>query len=93
MASRSPVRRALLASLQEGPVADQGTVDLSIARLPLLPGTYDVIAAITEAGSNMGVPDRAHSLRISVERGGGDEEHGVVSLGGHWESAHRGVAT
>ena len=82
-----------MTALFEGAVPTVGAVDLDIARLPVLAGTYDVTAAITEAGAISGVPDRAHALRIAVERAAGNEEHGVVSLGGQWKLAARGVAT
>lgn len=77
----------------EGTVPPSGSVDLRIGSLPLLAGTYDITASIGEAGRNAGVPDRAHALRVVVERRPGSEEHGVVSLGGGWQMAARGVTT
>jgi len=76
-----------------GAVPTAGAVDLDIARLPVLGGTYDITAAIAEGGVLHGVPDRAHALRIVVERASGTEEHGVVSLGGQWKLSARGVPT
>jgi ABC-2 type transport system ATP-binding protein len=74
-------------------VPDAGAVDLSVAHLPLLAGRYDVTAALTESGVAPGAPDRAHGVRITVARGGGNEGHGVVALGGDWRLAARGVPT
>ena len=82
-----------MTALFGGTVPTAGAVDLDIARLPVLAGTYEITAAITEAGVVSGVPDRAHALRIVVDRGAGNEEHGVVSLGGQWKLAAHGVAT
>src|SRR5690606_36549494 len=77
----------------EGTVPPSGSGDLRIGSLPLLAGTYDITASIGEAGRIAGVPDRAHALRVTVERRPGNEEHGVVSLGGGWQMAARGVTT
>ena len=67
----------------DGGAASRGSLDLHIDRFPLLAGTYDVTAALTEAGRPVGVPDRAHALRITVDRGETDA-HGVVALDGRW---------
>jgi ABC-2 type transport system ATP-binding protein len=82
-----------LAQVFDGVVPAGGSVDLRIAGLPLLAGTYDVTAAMIESGAVAGVPDRAHARRIAVERVPGSEEHGVVALGGGWQIAARGVTT
>ncbi len=58
-----------MTDLFAGVVPTTGAVDLDIARLPVLGGTYDITAAIAEGGVLHGVPDRAHALRIVVERG------------------------
>lgn len=75
----------------DGVAGARGCLDLRIDRFPLLPGTYDVTAALTEAGAPIGVPDRAHALRITVDRGDDTADHGVVALGGHWRVAAGGT--
>ncbi len=70
----------------------RGCVDLHIERFPLLSGTYDVTAALTSAGAPIGVPDRAHALRITVDRGADADSHGVVALDGRWETVTNEVA-
>jgi len=73
-----------LASLHGGALPPEGTVDLHVDQLMLLPGSYDVAAAINAAGTPPRAPDRAGALRMVVERGDQADEHGVVSLGGKW---------
>jgi ABC-2 type transport system ATP-binding protein len=75
---------ARLASLHGSTVPLEGTVDLHVEQLMLLPGSYDVAAAIGDSGAPPRAPDRAGALRMVVERRGHAEEHGVVSLGGRW---------
>jgi ABC-2 type transport system ATP-binding protein len=82
-----------LTPLFEGAVPPAGSVDLRIENLPLLAGAYEITASIGEAGRVAGVPDRAHALRVAVERRPGSDEHGVVSLGGGWQMAARWVTT
>jgi ABC-2 type transport system ATP-binding protein len=84
---------ARLTPLHNGAVATEGTVDLRIDHLLLLPGTYDVLASVGEWGAPVRAPDRARGLRMVVERRDDTGEHGVVSLGGRWEFAAREVST
>jgi ABC-type polysaccharide/polyol phosphate transport system ATPase subunit len=63
----------------------QGFVDLRVDRLLLLPGTYDLSAAMFNLTSGEDYDNRDKVLRFDVEFGDPHEEHGVVSLGGHWE--------
>jgi ABC-type polysaccharide/polyol phosphate transport system ATPase subunit len=78
---------ARLTSVHGGVVPTEGTVDLRVDHLLLLPGTYDVVASVGEWGTPMRAPDRARGLRVVVARRDHIEEHGVVSLGGKWEFA------
>src|SRR5262249_24931407 len=78
---------ARLTSVHGGVVPTEGTVDLRIDHLRLLPGTYDVVASVGEWGAPMRAPDRARGLRVVIGRRDHTEEHGVVSLGGKWEFA------
>jgi ABC-2 type transport system ATP-binding protein len=63
-----------------------GTVDLTIDRFLLLPGTYDLSASLVDY-SNMHVFDsHQRSLRFDVDPGDPHESFGgVVSLGGRWQ--------
>jgi ABC-type polysaccharide/polyol phosphate transport system ATPase subunit len=62
-----------------------GTVDLHVPRLMLLPGTYDVTAALTDWSALHVIDFRHKSLRFDVDPGVPHETHGgVVSLGGDW---------
>ena len=74
------------------PLHGEGSVDFGIDRLLLLPGIYDITATLGSGAISSGPPDRDHALRITVELGDAAEEHGLVSLGGHWEVAGNGRA-
>jgi hypothetical protein len=84
---------ASLTPLHGDAAPTEGTIDLHIDHLLLLPGTYDVVASVGERGTPVRAPDRARALRIVVGRRDHTEEHGVVSLGGRWEFAAREVPT
>jgi len=74
------------------PLHGEGSVDFRIDRLLLLPGNYDITATLGNGAISSGPPDRDHALRITVELGDAAEEHGLVSMGGHWEVAGNGQA-
>jgi ABC-type polysaccharide/polyol phosphate transport system ATPase subunit len=61
-----------------------GTVDLHVPRLLLLPGTYDLSAAIYDFTRSHPYDHRHRSVRFDVEVGDPREEHGFTSLGGSW---------
>ena len=61
-----------------------GTVDLHVPRLLLLPGTYDLSAAIYDFTRQHPYDHRHRALRFDVEAGTPREEHGFTSLGGSW---------
>jgi ABC-type polysaccharide/polyol phosphate transport system ATPase subunit len=62
-----------------------GVVDLRVERLLLLPGTYDVTAALTDYAALHPYDYRHRAFRFDVEAGNPHETYGgVVSLGGVW---------
>ena len=61
-----------------------GVVDLHVPRLLLLPGTYDLSAAIYDFTRQHPYDHRHRAYRFDVEPGDPREEHGVTSLGGTW---------
>ncbi len=62
-----------------------GTVDLVVDRLMLLPGTYDVSAALADHAALHFYDYRHRAHRFDVGPGTPHETYGgVVSLGGHW---------
>jgi ABC-2 type transport system ATP-binding protein len=65
-------------------IEGEGHVDLEIPRLLLLPGTYDVTAAIYDYSCLHPFDYRQRALRFDVDRGTPPESHGVVSLDGRW---------
>lgn len=62
-----------------------GYVDLCIDRLLLVPGTYDLSAALYDHTVQHPYDVRRHVLRFHVEPGTPRENFGVVSLGGRWQ--------
>lgn len=77
---------ALTIDLTQSP----GYVDLQIPRLMLLPGTYDVSTAATDATLTHTYDHHRSILRFDVLAGDPSDRFGVVSLGGRW--ATEGVA-
>ena len=67
----------------------EGHLDLHIDRLLLVPGTYDVTAAIYDHAVLHPYDVRTHILRFHVEPGEPRESFGVVSLGGRWQIGDR----
>ena len=63
----------------------RGHVDLVIDKLLLVPGTYDVSAALHDHAALHPYDVRHHILRFHVEPGQPRESYGVVSLGGRWQ--------
>jgi ABC-type polysaccharide/polyol phosphate transport system ATPase subunit len=62
-----------------------GVVDLRVPRLLLLPGTYDLSAAIYDYTRQHPYDHRHRAYRFDVEPGMPREEHGLTSLGGTWK--------
>lgn len=63
----------------------RGQVDLNIDRLLLVPGTFDLSAALYDHAMQHPYDVRHHILRFHVEPGEPRETFGVVSLGGRWQ--------
>jgi ABC-2 type transport system ATP-binding protein len=66
-------------------IAGEGTVDLTVGALMLLPGTYDVTVSLMDHAAAHFFDCRQRALRFDVEPGKPHETFGgVVSLGGSW---------
>ncbi len=64
----------------------RGYVDLVVDSLPLLPGTYDVSASITDPGTGQTVDAHDRSFRFVVDAGTPHGSiRGIVDLGGSWQ--------
>ena len=61
-----------------------GWLDLHLDRFPLLPGTYDITASLTDFNLAHPYDVRRNVLRVDVDRKGPTEPAGLVSLGGRW---------
>ena len=72
-----------------GRLEGRGHVDLCIDRFLLVPGTYDLSAAIYDHTVQHPYDVRRHVLRFDVEPGEPRESAGIVSLGGRWEIGDR----
>jgi len=62
----------------------EGWLDLHLDHFPLLPGTYDLTASLTDYNLTHPYDVRRNVLRIDVDRRGQVETTGIVSLGGRW---------
>lgn len=69
-----------------------GTVDLQIDRLLLLPGTYDLSVSMLDFTCSHTYDMRHRSFRFDVEHGAPREDQGVMSLGGRWTIADQGIS-
>lgn len=65
-------------------IVGTGSVDLTIDRLMLQPGTFDLLAAVTDYTTNHTFDFRRRCLRFEVEPGFPRESGGIVALGGRW---------
>lgn len=61
-----------------------GSVDLTVERLLLLPGTYDLSATLTDYALLHTFDHRHRTLRFDIDPGIPHETDGLVSLGGTW---------
>jgi ABC-2 type transport system ATP-binding protein len=61
-----------------------GYVDYRIPRFLLLPGAYDLVAAIYDFSGSHPYDHVQNALRFEIDAGTPYEENGVVSLGGEW---------
>ena len=71
-------------------VQGSGRVELRIDHLPLVPGAYDVSAAIHDDTGTHPYDFREKMLRFNVELGHPRESWGIVSLGGQWSASPGG---
>ena len=71
-------------------VQGSGRVELRIDHLPLVPGAYDVSAAIHDDTGTHPYDFREKMLRFNVELGNPRESWGIVSLGGQWSASPGG---
>jgi len=69
-----------------------GTLDFRVDRLPLVPGTYDVTAAIHDQTGTHAFDYREKVLRFNVELGTPRESWGIVSLAGEWDVTASGAS-
>ena len=81
------------AGIELDAIEGSGHVDLVLDRLLLLPGTYDLSAAAYDWTLQHAYDHRHRFQRFEVERGQPAEEHGLVSLGGHWEQIAQNVSS
>ena len=69
-----------------------GHVDLRVAGLLLLPGTYDVSAAVTDFATLHTFDFRHHAFRFDVDPGHPHETYGgIMSLNGAWKVEPQGA--
>jgi ABC-2 type transport system ATP-binding protein len=61
-----------------------GYVDYRIPRCLLLPGAYDLVAAIYDFSGSHPYDHVQNALRFEIDAGTPYEENGLVSLGGEW---------
>jgi ABC-2 type transport system ATP-binding protein len=61
-----------------------GTVDMTIDKLMLLPGTYDLAASMYDYSCAHPYDHRLHVMRFDVEPGVPTQQHGLVALDGKW---------
>jgi len=63
----------------------RGYIDYCVERMPLLPGTYDFSALLYNYTISHPYDARIRAFRFDVDHGDPAEQHGVVTLGGHWD--------
>jgi ABC-type polysaccharide/polyol phosphate transport system ATPase subunit len=62
----------------------EGSVDLTVGRLMLQPGTFDLTASVVTYDTTSAYDFLRRCLRFDVEHGNPRESGGLVALGGHW---------
>ncbi len=63
-----------------------GYIDCTVPRLPLQPGTFDVVASIVDWTTQHVFDLRRHCVRFDVETGEPRESGGIVAMGAVWSS-------
>ncbi len=66
-------------------ISGNGTVDLTVDRLMLVPGTYDLSASLFDYSCLHAFDFRHRAHRFDVELGEPREQYGLVALGGTWK--------
>jgi ABC-2 type transport system ATP-binding protein len=64
-----------------------GHIDLALDRLPLVPGTYDLSAALCNYTLTHFYDSRYKALRFDVEAGRPFAQHGILALDARWRGA------
>jgi ABC-type polysaccharide/polyol phosphate transport system ATPase subunit len=67
-------------------IAGAGYIDCTVPRLPLQPGTFDVVASVVDWTTTHVFDYRRHCLRFDVESGDPRESGGIVAMGAVWSS-------
>jgi ABC-type polysaccharide/polyol phosphate transport system ATPase subunit len=70
--------------LSTGAVSGEGHVDLTVPRLMLTPGTYELTVAAYDHSLVHAYDHREKVLRFDVTPGEPKDQFGIVSLGGSW---------
>ncbi|MCW2540745.1 MAG: transporter related [Frankiales bacterium] len=70
-----------------------GTFELTIDRLMLQPGSFQLLAAISDYTTNHVYDFLRHCVRFDVESGTPRESGGIVALGGTWSATPGGDAS
>jgi ABC-type polysaccharide/polyol phosphate transport system ATPase subunit len=61
-----------------------GVAEMTIDRVLLLPGTYDIAVGLYDYTCTHPYDHRVHVLRFDVEPGNPSQQHGYVALDGQW---------
>jgi ABC-type polysaccharide/polyol phosphate transport system ATPase subunit len=67
-------------------IVGDGYIDCTVPRLPLQPGTFDVVASVVDWTTQHTYDLRRHCVRFDVETGEPRESGGIVAMGAVWSS-------
>ena len=67
-------------------IEGSGYIDCTVPRLPLQPGTFDVVASVVDWTTQHTYDLRRHCVRFDVESGEPRESGGIVAMGAVWSS-------
>jgi lipopolysaccharide transport system ATP-binding protein len=70
--------------VETGTIAGRGHIDFEIPRLPLMPGTYVIDAAVTDSSMLHTFDQRLEEVTIHVQPGSSCERAGLIDAGGSW---------
>jgi lipopolysaccharide transport system ATP-binding protein len=71
-------------AVETGTIAGRGHIDFEIPRLPLMPGTYLIDAAVTDASMLHTFDQRLEEVALHVQPGSSCERAGLIDSGGSW---------